>query len=59
LILCEEIMTQHTTLTFFDTLHASVVISNKLTIISNDKAYDEAEVKRISFKEFPNLIEKQ
>jgi len=38
---------------------ASVAISNKLTIISNDKAYDEAEVKRISFKEFLNLIEKQ
>jgi predicted nucleic acid-binding protein len=52
-------MTQHTTLTFFDALHASVAISNKLTIISNDKAYDEAEVKRISFKEFLNLIEKQ
>jgi hypothetical protein len=30
LILCEEIMTQHTTLTFFDALHASVAISNKL-----------------------------
>jgi len=59
LILCEEIMTQHTTLTFFDALHASVAISNKLTIISNDKAYDEAEVKRIPFKEFLNLIAKQ
>ncbi|MGB9741184.1 MAG: PIN domain-containing protein [Candidatus Bathyarchaeia archaeon] len=59
LILCEEIMTQHTTLTFFDALHASVALSNKLTIISNDKAYDEAEVKRITFKEFLNLIAKQ
>jgi predicted nucleic acid-binding protein len=52
-------MTQHTTLTFFDALHASVAISNKLTTISNDKAYNEVEVKRISFKEFLNLIEKQ
>jgi predicted nucleic acid-binding protein len=52
-------MTQHTTLTFFDALHESVAISNKLTIISNDKAYDEAEVKRIPFKEFLNLIAKQ
>ena len=59
LILCEEIMTQHATLTFFDALHSSVAISNKLTIVSNDEAYDEAEVKRISFKEFLNLIAKQ
>jgi len=59
LILCEEIMAQHTTLTFFDALHASVALSNNLTIVSNDEAYDEAGVKRIPFKEFLNLIAKQ
>jgi len=59
LILCEEIMAQHATLTFFDALHASVALSNKLKIVSNDEAYEEAEVKRIPFKEFLNLIEKQ
>jgi predicted nucleic acid-binding protein len=59
LILCEEIMAQHANLTFFDALHASVALSHKLEIVSNDEAYDEAEVKRISFKEFLKLIEKQ
>jgi predicted nucleic acid-binding protein len=53
LILCEEIMAQHATLTFFDALHASLALSNKLEIVSNDEAYEEAEVKRIPFKEFP------
>jgi len=59
LILCEEIMAQHANLTFFDALHASVALSHKLEIVSNDEAYEEAEVKRISFKEFLKLIEKQ
>jgi predicted nucleic acid-binding protein len=52
-------MAQHATLTFFDALHASVALSNKLEIVSNDEAYEEAEVKRIPFKEFLKLIEKQ
>jgi hypothetical protein len=52
-------MMQHVNLTFFEALHASVALSNKLTIVSNDKAYDEAEIKRISFKEFLNLLEKK
>jgi predicted nucleic acid-binding protein len=59
LILCEEVMAQHINLTFFDALHASVALSNKLTIVSNDEAYDKAEAKRISFKDFLNLLEKQ
>jgi predicted nucleic acid-binding protein len=59
LILCEEIMAQHANLTFFDALHASVALSHKLEIVSNDEAYEKAEVKRISFKEFLKLIEKQ
>ncbi|MEM2864081.1 MAG: PIN domain-containing protein [Candidatus Bathyarchaeia archaeon] len=58
LILCEEIMTQHTALTFFDALHASVALSNNSTIVSNDEAYDKTGVKRISFKDFLNLIER-
>jgi PIN domain nuclease of toxin-antitoxin system len=59
LILCEEITAQHANLTFFDALHASVALSHKLEIVSNDEAYEEAKVKRISFKEFLKLIEKQ
>ncbi|MEM2965103.1 MAG: PIN domain-containing protein [Candidatus Bathyarchaeia archaeon] len=58
LILCEEIIAQHVVLTFFDALHASVALSNKLSIISNDEAYDEAGVNRISFKDFLHLLEK-
>ncbi|MGB9854689.1 MAG: type II toxin-antitoxin system VapC family toxin [Candidatus Bathyarchaeales archaeon] len=58
LMLCEEIMAQHSALTFFDALHASVALSNNLTIVSNDEAYDKAGVKRISFKDFLNLLEK-
>jgi len=59
LILCEEIMAQHANLTFFDALHASVALSHKLEMVSNDVAYEEVEVKRISFKEFLKLMEKQ
>ena len=59
LILCEEIMAQHRAPTLFDALHASVALNNKLTIISNDEAYDEIEVERVTFKEFLDLLEKQ
>ncbi len=59
LILCEEIIAQHKALTLFDALHASVALNNKLTIISNDEAYDEVEVERIAFKEFLGLLEEQ
>ncbi len=58
LMLCEEIMAQHPTLTFFDALHASVALNNNLTIVSNDEAYDKTGAKRISFKDFLNLLEK-
>ncbi|MEM2110732.1 MAG: PIN domain-containing protein [Candidatus Bathyarchaeia archaeon] len=58
LILCEEIMAQHPALTFFDALHASVALSNNLTMVSNDEAYDKTGVKRISFKDFLNILEK-
>ena len=57
LILCEEILTQHKALTFFDALHASAALTNKLSIVSNDEAYDEVGVKRVSFKDFLNLLE--
>ncbi|MEM2849393.1 MAG: PIN domain-containing protein [Candidatus Bathyarchaeia archaeon] len=58
LILCEEIMAQYTDLTFFDALHASVALNNKLSIVSNDEAYDKIGIRRISFKNFLNLLEK-
>lgn len=58
LMLCEEIMAQHSALTFFDALHASVALSNNLIMVSNDEAYDKTGAKRISFKDLLNLLEK-
>jgi len=58
LILCEDLLTEHRRLTFFDGLHASVALNNNLSIVSNDEIYDEIGVKRLSFKEFLNLLEK-
>lgn len=58
LTLCEEIIAQHINLTFFDALHASVALNNKLSMVSNDEAYDKIGIKRISFKDFLNLLEK-
>ncbi|MEM2971387.1 MAG: PIN domain-containing protein [Candidatus Bathyarchaeia archaeon] len=58
LILCEEIMMQGLAQTFFDALHASVALNNNLTVISNDEVYDKIGVKRVSFKDFLNFLEK-
>jgi predicted nucleic acid-binding protein len=58
LILCEDLLMQHRFLTFFDGLHASVALNNKLSIISNDDVYDELGIKRLSFKDFLNLLKK-
>ena len=58
LILCEDLLMQHRFLTFFDGLHASVALNNKLLIISNDDVYDELGIKRLSFKDFLNLFKK-
>jgi len=52
LILCEHLLTQHASLTFFDGLHASVALNNKLSIVSNDEIYDKLGLKRLSFKDF-------
>lgn len=52
LILCEEIMAQHASLTFFDALHASVALGNGLSVISNAEAYDKVGVKRTLSKIF-------
>jgi len=43
-------------LTFFDGLHASVALNNRFTIVSNDQIYDELSIKRLSFKEFLELL---
>lgn len=58
LILCEDLLMQHRFLTFFDGLHASVALNNRLLIISNDEVYDEFGIKRLSFKDFLNLFKK-
>jgi len=58
LILCEDLLMQHRFLTFFDGLHASVALNNKLLIVSNDDVYDELGIKRLSFKDFLNLFKK-
>jgi len=56
LILCEHLLVQHNSLTFFDGLHASVALNNKLSIVSNDEIYDELGLKRLSFKDFVNYL---
>jgi len=56
LILCEDLLMQHRFLTFFDGLHASVALNNKLSIVSNDEIYDGLGVKRLSFKDFLSLL---
>lgn len=56
LILCEHLLIQHNSLTFFDRLHASVALNNKLSIVSNDEIYDELSLKRLSFKDFLKLL---
>lgn len=56
LILCEDLLMQHRSLTFFDGLHASVALNNRFTIVSNDQIYDELSIKRLSFKEFLELL---
>jgi len=58
LILCENLMTEHRRLTFFDGLHASVALNNNLSIVSNDEIYDELGVKRLYFKDFLDLLKK-
>jgi len=58
LILCEDLLMQHRSLTFFDGLHASVALNNEFSIVSNDQVYDELGVKRLSFKEFLEFLKK-
>jgi len=56
LILCEDLLMQHRSLTFFDGLHASVALNNGFTIVSNDDIYDELSIERLSFKEFLDFL---
>ena len=56
LILCEDLLMQHRSLTFFDGLHASVTLNNGFTIVSNDQIYDELSIKRLSFKDLAELL---
>jgi len=58
LILCEELLTEHRRLTFFDGLHASLALNNNLSIVSNDEIYDELGVKRLHFQDFLDLLKK-
>lgn len=56
LILCEDLLMQHRSLTFFDGLHAAVALNNKFSMLSNDKIYDEINIERLSFKDFLDLL---
>lgn len=56
LILCEDLLTQHRSLTFFDGLHAAVTLNNNFSVVSNDQAYDNVDVKRLSFKDLLDLL---
>ena len=58
LILCEDLLMQHRILTFFDGLHASVTLNNKLSMVSNDPIYDELNIKRLSFEDFLEFLKK-
>ena len=58
LILCEDLLMQHRLLTFFDGLHASVALNNKFSLVSNDGIYDELGIRRLSFKDFLDLLKK-
>jgi len=58
LILCEDLLMQHRSLTFFDGLHASVALNNEFSMVSNDQVYDELGVKRLSFKDFLEFLKK-
>lgn len=58
LILCEDLLMQHRFLTFFDGLHASVALNNKVSIVSNDEIYDGLGIKRFSFKAFMDFLKK-
>jgi len=56
LVLCEDLLTQHRALTFFDGLHAAVTLNNSFSIVSNDQVYDNVGVKRFSFKNLLDLL---
>jgi len=58
LILCEDLLMEHGSLTFFDGLHASVALNNKFAIVSNDQTYDELSIRRLSFKDFLDFLKK-
>jgi len=58
LILCEDLLMQHRFLTFFDGLHASVALNNRFSMVSNDEIYDDLVIKRLSFKDFLDLLKK-
>jgi len=50
-------LAQYKFLTFFDALHASVALSNKLSMVSNDPVYNKLGIKNLSFRDFLNLLE--
>jgi len=56
LILCEDLLMQHRFLTFFDGLHASVALNNRLSMVSNDEVYDGLGINRFSFEDFLSLL---
>jgi len=58
LILCEDLLMQNPSLTLFDGLHASVALNNRLTMVSNDKVYDELGVERFSFENLLSFLTK-
>ena len=59
LILCEHLLTEQRSLTFFDRLHASVALNNGFSIISNDEIYDELGLERLPFKSLLDLLKKR
>jgi len=58
LILCEDLLMQHRSLTFFDGLHAAVAVNNGFSLVSNDQVYDALGFKRLSFRDFLDFLTK-
>jgi len=58
LILCEDLLMQHGSLTFFDGVHAAVALNNRFVVVSNDETYDKLGIERLSFKDFLDRLQK-
>lgn len=50
-ILADKLREEYAELTYFDSLHAAAALTRNQTLITNDRTYDRADVKTITFKQ--------